>query len=146
MTKQVVVNAVRAACDHLLSHQAALASVAVAPELDDLEDDWITRFGLVGFGTQVPMERWTDQHAQRFRQLHDEEFTKDVLEWHQEDAPAYERFGCLALGSIVALADMGALQDDDDMLIAVATAAGFMIEHANAIYRLPVQLPSKGGA
>jgi hypothetical protein len=144
---QAVGNAVRAACEGALQSYQRYRTAAVALESPNSEDDEYSKLAIAGFSSYSSVERWGVEEFTLFQAMRASEFTAEVREWHEADAEVYERFGCLCLGAILGLKDIGAIQTDEELEFAHASAMAFMTGHGNEIYRLERQgvTPSKGG-
>jgi hypothetical protein len=136
LAMQAVGNAVRAACEAALRTYQRYVAAAAALESPNSDDDEYSKLAIAAFSSYSSVERWGVEEFTLFQAMRASEFTADVREWHGVDAQIYERFGCLCLGAILGLKDMGAIQSDDELELAHASAMAFMTGHANDIYRL----------
>jgi hypothetical protein len=131
-----VSKAARGACEAVLAQYSRYVAAAESIDSPNLEDDQWVKLGIAGFSAHAPTERWTADDLRLFLEIRSSELTDDVLAEFGSDAGVYERFGCLCIGAVLGLMQLGAIRNEDELLVAQAAVAAFMTLNSQHIVEL----------
>jgi hypothetical protein len=147
MTRQTVLNAAVEAYESILRRYPEYKAAAARYASPNPEDDEFAKLAIAGYSAIASLERWSWEHFVAIRELRAGSLSDQALSWHEDGAREYARFGCICYGALFALRDIGSLKDDDDMEIAEAAMAGFMMSHLDEIHGNgdPESEESRGG-
>ncbi len=128
-----------AAYDALLPRFRELRIAAAALPSPNPEDDLPIKLAIAGFSFHAPSEVWGYEHFLKVTEYRERELNHEALEGYDDEAPGCLEFSCLAVGYLLGLRQVGAINDTDTFL-AEALLPGFLMLHVGTFG------PDPGGA